>query len=138
MLRCFYLAKALCRRHSSLNALLQEFETLLSYKENDTFSAMASFFQCMALINDLIRLHGEETSENVRVSTAQQTVTGIIRYLNEHIRETVSLRELSEHFYLTPTTSPGCSKNIPTPPWATTSPCRKWLWPGNCCRRATP
>ncbi len=87
---------------SSLNALLQEFETLLSYKENDTFSAMASFFQCMALINDLILLHGEETSENVRVSTAQQTVTGIIRYLNEHIRETVSLRELSEHFYLHP------------------------------------
>ena len=87
---------------SPLNTLRQEFETLLSYKENDTFSAMASFFQCMALINDLIHLRSEEDSQGIRTSTAQQTVADIIRYLNEHRRETVSLRELSEHFYLHP------------------------------------
>lgn len=84
------------------NLLLQKFEFLLSFPENDTFSAMAAFFDCMALVNDRIQLRDEELSEGIRVSASQRTVADILRYLNEHIRETVSLRELSEHFYLHP------------------------------------
>ena len=107
MMRCGYLKAGqqpllLALSSSSLNILQQKLETLLSFQENDTFNAMAAFFECMALVNDMIRLRGEETSEGVRTSTAQQTVADIIRYLNEHRHESVSLRELSEHFYLHP------------------------------------
>lgn len=87
---------------SPLHALQQKLENLLSLQENDTFYAMAAFFECMALVNDLIQLRGEEGGEGVRTSQTQQTVADIICYLNEHCRESVSLRELSEHFYLHP------------------------------------
>lgn len=87
---------------SPLKALRRKFEALLSLQENDTFSAMAVFFECMALVNDMIQLHNAEHSEGIRISTTQQTVADIIRYLNEHIHESVSLRDLSEHFYLHP------------------------------------
>lgn len=87
---------------SPLSALRRELETLLSLRENDTFHAMAVFFECMTLVNDLIRMRGAETAEGVRTSHTQQTVADMIRYLNEHLGESVSLRELSERFYLHP------------------------------------
>ena len=87
---------------SSLSVLRPKLEALLSLQGNDTFNAMAAFFECMARVNDMIQFRGEENSEDVRASTSQQTVADIIRYLNERRQKSVSLRELSEHFYLHP------------------------------------
>lgn len=87
---------------ASLNTLQRSFETLLAFQDSDTFDAMTAFFECMTLVDDIVQRRSKGNPEGVRISTTQQTVADIIRYLNEHLQESVSLRDLSEHFYLHP------------------------------------
>lgn len=87
---------------ASLNTLQRSFETLLAFQDSDTFDAMTAFFECMTLVDGIVQRRSRGNPEGVRISTTQQTVADIIRYLNEHLQESVSLRDLSEHFYLHP------------------------------------
>lgn len=87
---------------STLAPLQHSFEALLSFQEPDTFDALAAFFSCMTLVDNIVQRCGGSNPKGVRISAAQQTVADIIRYLDEHIQESVSLRDLSEHFYLHP------------------------------------
>lgn len=85
----------------ALEALRQNLEELLTFGDDFSFEAMACFFGCMEQIDRIVRTK-EDGRKGVRVSAAQQTVNDMISYLNEHSERTVTLTELSEHFYLNP------------------------------------
>ncbi len=87
---------------SVLNTLQQNFEELLSFSKSSSFDALSCFFRCMAQIDRATRIQEIEKSGSVKGTTTQQTVSNIIRYLDHHCHTTVSLADLSKHFYLNP------------------------------------
>lgn len=84
-----------------MRVLQENLERLLSLHNHSFFETAACFLEYMSSVDALVR-HNCETPPRVYISTTQKTVTDIIRYLDEHIGENVSLRDLSEHFYLHP------------------------------------
>ena len=87
---------------SVLGRLQQNFEELLSINESDFFDRLAGFFRCMSQIDKTVYQCSTGNYNGIKSSTTQQTVSDIIRYLNEHTDRNVTLQELSEHFYLNP------------------------------------
>ena len=87
---------------SVLGRLKQSFEELLSLSESDFFDKLSGFFRCMSQINKTVYQYRTGNDKGIKTSTTQQTVSDIIRYLNEHIDRNITLQELSDHFYLNP------------------------------------
>lgn len=84
-----------------MHTLQENFERLLTLHDHSFFEAAACFLECMTSVDALVQ-HHPGNQPHVCISTTQQTVADIIRYLDEHIGEKVSLHDLSEHFYLHP------------------------------------
>lgn len=87
---------------SMLHTMQLTLDELLSFQGSNSFSSLKCLMEFMSLVNGLVYLRGSGDRRKTRISTTQQTVTDIIRYLDEHIGASVSLRELSERFTYNP------------------------------------
>lgn len=85
-----------------LHAMQEELERLLGFQGGCSFDSLKCLMEYMSLVDSLVRLHDRESGTHIRMSTTQQTVTDMIRYLDEHIGESVSLRDLSRTFTYNP------------------------------------
>ncbi len=85
----------------TMHAMQENLERLLSLHDHSFFELAACFLEYMSSVDTLVQ-HNSGNQTRVYISTTQRTVADIIRYLDEHIGENVSLLDLSEHFYLHP------------------------------------
>lgn len=87
---------------SLLHTMQKTLDELLSFQGECSFSSIKCLMEFMTLVDGLVSLHDSGNGKKLRISTTQQTVTDMIRYLDEHIGETVSLRDLSRRFTYNP------------------------------------
>ncbi len=88
---------------AALGALQQSLDQLLSVSGPSSFNTMAYFFRCMSLVDEIVHINiSQKNQKGMGISTTQQTVNDIIRYLNEHSEEAITLQDLSGHFYMNP------------------------------------
>ncbi len=87
---------------SQLKIMQNTLDELLAFQGEYSFASISCLAEFMSQVDNLVRLQNAEHGKKFHVSTTQQTVTDMIRYLEEHIGETVSLRDLSRHFTYNP------------------------------------
>ncbi len=87
---------------SLLHTMQKTLDELLSFHGECTFSSVKCLMEFMSLVNSLVSLHDSGNRKKLLISTTQQTVNEIIHYLDEHIGESVSLRDLSGEFTYNP------------------------------------
>lgn len=87
---------------SLLHTMQKTLDGLLSFQGEYSFSSIKYLMEFMSLVDSLVNLHDSDNRRKLRISTTQQTVNEIIHYLDEHIGESVSLRDLSRQFTYNP------------------------------------
>ena len=84
-------------------ALCSLFDNYLAVRTQTSFSALAAFFDCMALLDKLIlSANHQKQDQELIISSAQKTVNEMISYIDRHISEAITLSDLSAHFFLNP------------------------------------
>ena len=81
---------------------LRQLNRLLSFPKTVTPEAMASFFNILSLINEMVDRLSPESNRFFPISATQKNVNDIIAYIQEHIFENLTVTELAKHFYLHP------------------------------------
>lgn len=84
--------------------LTGSFEELITCDSENIFLRFSYFFKCMTIIDNIV-LSAEEyinTSKIEKSAISKNTVNEIIEYINSHIDKSITLKELSAHFFLNP------------------------------------
>lgn len=85
------------------HALCTLFENYLAIRTPDSFSALAAFFDCMALVDKIIlSANHRNNQQELIISGTQKTVNEMISYIDGHLCESLTLADLSAHFFLNP------------------------------------
>ncbi len=85
-----------------LHTMQKTLDELLAFQGECSFSSIRCLMEFMSLVDCLVNLNDPANRKKLRISTTQQTVNEIIHYLDEHIGESVSLRDLSRQFTYNP------------------------------------
>ena len=80
--------------------LTDQFRKLLSYSRLTEPLALACFFTALDLMTNIVSASSAKSAPPVTES--QKKVNKIISYIQEHVRENLSISDLAEHFYLNP------------------------------------
>lgn len=87
---------------SRLHTMQNILDELLSFQGDCSFSAIRCLMEFLSQVDSLVCMRDSENGKKLRISTTQQTVTDMIHYLDEHMGESVSLRDLSREFTYNP------------------------------------
>ncbi|MCR4895841.1 MAG: AraC family transcriptional regulator [Lachnospiraceae bacterium] len=80
--------------------LIRHFDELLSFEGRLSPDSLVAFFTLLSDIHSLKKM--QKKPHSLPVSASQQKVNDIIAYLNEHLRENLTISDLAAHFYLNP------------------------------------
>ncbi len=84
------------------DSLLYHFNRLLKYEDKLTPGSLRDFFDFLSFFGTIIKSFEPESKYDLPISESQKRVNGILSYINEHIREKISVRDIASHFYLNP------------------------------------
>ncbi len=75
---------------------------LLSIPKVTTPEAMASFFDLLSLLNEMVSRLSPESNQAFPISPTQKSINEMIAYIQEHIYENLTVTDLAKHFFLHP------------------------------------
>ena len=89
---------------TEVKRLIDVFEDFLSAENSGAFIRLARFFDVMTVIDGIYsdsRKNGGYLPPD-KISSANRTVNEIIEYINEHLFESLMIKDIAAHFYLNP------------------------------------
>lgn len=88
----------------SLKLLIESFEDLIHCNEQNVFLSLSYFFKCMTIIDNIVlsATDIENNIDNDNLSISKKTVNEIMKYINSHITETITVASIAQTFYLNP------------------------------------
>ena len=82
--------------------LLRRLNRLISFPKTDTPEAMASFFDVLTFLNEMVDCLSPESNQVFPISSTQKSINEMIAYIQEHIYENLTVIDLAKHFFLHP------------------------------------
>ena len=82
--------------------LIRHYDELLSFPKRTSPAALVALFQFLATIHDMAKSHAISQSDALPISPSQKRVNEVIAYLQEHVREGLTISDVAAHFYLNP------------------------------------
>lgn len=82
--------------------LTDQFRKLLSFSRMTEPLALACFFTLLDLVYKLAPAGSSEFAHSAHASASQQKVNEMIAYIQEHVRENMTINDLAQHFFLHP------------------------------------
>lgn len=81
---------------------LRRLNNLLSFPKVTAPEAMASFFDLLSLLNQMVDRLSPESNQVFPISSTQKSINEMIAYIQEHICENLTVTDLAKHFFLHP------------------------------------
>ena len=75
---------------------------LLSFSKVTSPEAMASFFDLLSMLNEMVDRLSPESNQGFPISSGQKKTNEMIAYIQEHIYENLTVTDLANYFFLHP------------------------------------
>ena len=82
--------------------LKEKFDDLLIYEDKNSIEALHAFLNTLSFIHLMTRKLNLKKKQELPISLSQKKVNDIIGFLHEHLKENITISDISEHFYLNP------------------------------------
>lgn len=82
--------------------LLEHFERLLKFEDKITPDSLSAIFDFLSFLESIIRRFEPESGYSLPVSGSQKKVNEILAYIQDNIRNPLSVSDIATYFYLNP------------------------------------